>query len=85
MSFSIVIEIIASVFIVYGLYYAAKSLMYRIVYEKNIRNAVYIAVRIDNDDSDETKKLKIMCARQLAHEFLSDDKVCIINKETEEI
>ena len=78
MFFSTVIEIIASIFIVYGLYSSLKSMLFLVVYERKIRKSVSVAVRIYTDDSEEDIRLKLMCANQIARDITPGKKVHII-------
>lgn len=84
MFFSTVIEIIAAVFIVYGLYFAAKTVMFKLVYEKKIRDSIFVAVRITPDDDEEMQKVKMMCANQMSHEFMTSNQVYIIDDKEKE-
>lgn len=84
MFFSTVIEIIASVFIVYGIYASAKYLLFYVVYESKIRKSVTIAVRIKNTDTEEDVRLKLMCAKHLASELTPTKDVYIIEEKVED-
>lgn len=82
MFFSTVIEIIASIFIVYGIYATVKSLLFFAVYERKIRNSISVAVKFENGDSEDDKDLKLMCAKQIARDLTPDKDIYIIqNKE----
>ena len=84
MFFSTVIEIIAAIFIVYGIYASVKSLMFVIVYERKIRRSISVAVTLDESDNEEDKRLKLMCARQIARDMTPDKDIYVIkDKETE--
>ena len=84
MFFSTVIEIIAAIFIVYGIYASVKSLMFVIVYERKIRRSISVAVTLDESDNEEEKRLKLMCARQIARDMTPDKDIYVIeDKETE--
>ena len=84
MFFSTVIEIIAAIFIVYGIYATVKSLMFVIVYERKIRRSISVAVTLDESDNEEDKRLKLMCARQIARDMTPDKDIYVIeDKETE--
>ena len=80
MFFSTVIEIIASVFVVYGIYTSVKYLLFYIVYERKIRKSVTIAVTIITTDSEEDIRLKLMCAKQIARELTPTKDVYIIKE-----
>ena len=82
MFFSTVIEIIAAIFIVYGIYASVKTLLFMVVYERKIRRSITVAVTLENGDSDEDKKLRGMCAKQIARDMTPDKDIYIIeNKE----
>ncbi len=82
MFFSTVIEIIAAIFIVYGIYASVKTLLFMVVYERKIRRSITVAVALESDDSDEDIKLKVMCAKQIARDMTPDKDIYIIeNKE----
>ena len=78
MFFSTVIEIIASIFIVYGIYATVKSLLFLAVYERKIRNSISVAVKFENGDSEDDKDLKLMCAKQIARDLTPDKDIYII-------
>ena len=83
MFFSTVIEIIASIFIVYGIYATVKSLLFLAVYERKIRNSISVAVKIENSDSENDKDLKLMCAKQIARDLTPDKDIYIIQDKEE--
>ena len=84
MFFSTVIEIIAAIFIVYGIYASFKYLMFLAVYESKIRKSISVAVRLEQNDSDEDKKLKIMCAKQVSRELTPNKDIYIIEDKEEQ-
>ena len=83
MFFSTVIEIIASIFIVYGIYATVKSLLFLAVYERKIRNSISVAVKLENGDSEDDKDLKLMCAKQIARDLTPDKDIYIIQDKEE--
>ncbi len=83
MFFSTVIEIIASIFIVYGIYATVKSLLFLAVYERKIRKSISVAVTLESDDREDDKKLKLMCARQIARDLTPDKDIYIIQDKEE--
>ncbi len=83
MFFSTVIEIIAAILIVYGIYASLKSLMFLVVYERKIRKSISVAVTLECDDSEEDKRLKLMCARQIARDLTPDKDIYIIEDKEE--
>lgn len=81
MTFGTVIEIILAIFTVFGFYYAFKMLIWVLVYSKNIRKSVVIAVEISDSDDKETKELKQMCAGQLSRDLFGRAEFIIIEKD----
>ena len=83
MFISTVIEIIAAIFIVYGIYESVKTLLFLVVYERKIRKSISVAVTIENTDTDEDKRLKVMCAKQIARDMTPDKDIYIIEDKEE--
>lgn len=81
MTFGTVIEIIVAILTVFGLYSISKMIAYILVYDKKIRDSVYIAVEIDTDDDEETRELKKLCARTLSLDTLGHARYVILNKD----
>ncbi len=83
MFISTVIEIIAAIFIVYGIYASVKTILFFVVYERKIRRSISVAVTIDNNDTEEDKRLKLMCAKQIARDMTPDKDIYIIEDKEE--
>ena len=82
MFFSTVIEIIAAIFVVYGIYASVKTLLFMAVYERRIRKSISVAVTLECNDTEEDRRLKLMCAKQIASDMTPDKDIYIIeNKE----
>ncbi|MBQ7820905.1 MAG: hypothetical protein IJ391_01290 [Clostridia bacterium] len=83
MTFGTVIEIIVAIFTVFGLYHTSKMIAFLLAYDKNIRGAVSIAVELDENDDEETKELKYMCARQASFDLFGHGEYIIIENDKE--
>lgn len=81
MTFGTVIEIIVAVLSVFGLYCISKMLACILAYDKQIRSSVYIAVEMSENDSEETRELKKMCARQMSLDTLGHTRYVILKKD----
>ncbi len=60
-----ILQIIFSLFAVFGFYFAIKLALFYISYDRNIRKSIKIISQINENDNEVTRELKEMCARSL--------------------
>lgn len=84
MSFGTVLELLAAVFFVFGLYQAVRIVLFYLLYDKSVRRSIKIAVELERDDDEETRELKELCASRLARELLCDREYIVIENDEED-
>ena len=80
MTVSTFIEILAAVFIVFGVYSAVRILVIHLVFSCKTREGVCLAVICGRDDEPEEKELRLMYAERLSRELFACRRIIMIDE-----